>query len=151
MSLEDKIGELIAAVEKNTEVQEAVLATIKGAKGGAAAAPAAAAKEDDKPAAEEKPKSTRAPRATKTKAPTVKEIQDKTLAWIDVEDDTEYEERAALVLQISEHFGVKKISEIGDDDRTLAMQMLDAAIAGDDPFEGVPAKEEAKPARRSLV
>ena len=151
MSLEDKIGALIAADEKNTELQEAVLATINAAKAGGAAAATAQAETKAAVPAEEKPKSTRAPRAAKAKVPTVKEIQDKTTGFLDVEDDTEYEERAATVVQINEHFGVKKMSEIGDEDRAKAMEMLDAAIAGDDPFEGVEAKEEAKPARRSLA
>lgn len=148
MSLEDKISALVAALQENTDVQKAVLATIQGAKAGGTAP---ADKDTDKEA--DKPKATRAARgsAKAAKPPSVKEIQDKTLAWIDVDDDAEYEERAALVVQIADHFGVKKMSEIGDDDRALAMQMLDAAIAGDDPFEGIAPKEEAKPSRRSLA
>lgn len=103
-----------------------------------------------KDAVEEKPKATRG-RTAKAKPPTVKEIQQKTTDYLDVDDDAEYEERAELITRIVKHFGVEKMSEIGDDDRTLAMQMLDAAVAGDDPFQDIEPKEETKPARRALV
>lgn len=147
MSLEVKIEALTAAVEKNNELQTAVLAAISGAKRNE---PVTSAGDGSKSAPEDKPKATRG-RATKAKAPTVKEITEKTTAYLDVEDDTEYEERAALVVQITEHFGVKKMSEIADDDRALAIEMLDAAIAGDDPFEGIAPKEDEKPKRRALA
>lgn len=149
MSIEAALDALTAAVKENTDVQKGILAKIGGA---AASAPTAPADKPapEKPAAADKP--ARATRGAKNapKVPTVKEIQDKTTSFLDVEDDTEYEERAALVVQITEAFGVKKMSEISDEDRAKAMEMLDAAIAGDDPFAGE-AQEEEKPKRRSLV
>lgn len=150
MSIEAALEALTAAVKENTDVQKAIYAKINGA---AAAAPASAPA--DKPAADKAPAADKPARATRgankaPKVPTVKEIQEKTTGFLDVEDDTEYEERAAVVVQITEAFGVKKMSDIADEDRVKAMEMLDAAIAGDDPFAGEP-QEETKPARRSLV
>ena len=148
MSIEDHLAALTAAVKDNTEVQKAILAKI----GGTATAAAPVATDKTAPA-EDKPKATRgrAAAAPKVKIPTVKEIQDKTTGFLDVEDDAEYEERAEIVVSITKHFGVQKMSEISDDDRTKAMEMLDAAIAGDDPFAGGEPQEEAKPTRRSLA
>ena len=148
MSIEDHLAALTAAVKDNTEVQKAILAKI----GGTATAAAPVATEKTAPA-EDKPKATRgrAAAATKVKVPTVKEIQDKTTGFLDVEDDADYEERAEVVVSITKHFGVQKMSEISDDDRAKAMEMLDAAIAGDDPFVGGEPQEEAKPTRRSLA
>jgi hypothetical protein len=147
MSLEVQLAALTEAVKANTDVQTAILAKI----GGTAVVNVTTEKPTEKAApAEDKPKTRgRAAAAPKVKIPTVKEIQDKTTGFLDVEDDAEYEERAALVVQITEHFGVKKMSEITDEDRTKAMEMLDAAIAGDDPFAGE-AQEEEKPKRRQL-
>lgn len=147
MSIEDQLAALTAAMKDNTEVQKAILAKI----GGAATAAATTDKAPEKTAsADDKPKGRgRAAATTKPKIPSVKEIQDKTTAFLDVEDDAEYEERAAVVVSITEHFNVKKMSEILDEDRTKAMEMLDAAIAGDDPFAGEEPQDE-KPKRRQL-
>lgn len=150
MSIEDHLAALTAAVKDNTDVQKAILAKIGGTMTAAAAvtdkAPEKTVASDDKPKTRG-----RAAGATKPKVPTIKEIQDKTTGFLDVADDAEYEERAAVVVAITEKFGVKKMSEIDDDDRAKAMEMLEAAIAGDDPFSGEEAQEDAKPRRQSLA
>lgn len=155
MSIEDQLAALTAAVKENTEVQKGILAKISGAAPtSTAAADKASTEKTETAPAETKPKG-RGRAAAEPKAPkipTVKELSDKTTGYLDVEDDAEYEERAALVIKITEYFSVKKMSEIGDDDRTEAMEMLEAAIAGDDPFAGKAEKEEEpKTSRRQSL
>ena len=94
-------------------------------------------KEDDKPA-------TRS-RSTKVKVPTVKEISEATKAFLDVDDQDEYEDRKNVIKGIVKHFDAPKMSEIADADRALALRALEAAKAGDnweDVLDGDSGKEE---------
>ena len=126
MSLEKLLEELIDATNANTKAVEANTETVLGL---ASAAKGRAAASGDK---EDKPKTTR---ATKPKAVSSKELAEATKAYVDVQDDDEYNERAAFVKRIVKKYGVEKMSEIDDAaDRIEAMSLLQIAIAGDDPF-----------------
>lgn len=133
MSIEAALAKLTAAIEENTEELKFLTSA---ARAGQTAqkdkpAPKAAATEEA-----EKPARATSSRSRKEKAPTVKEISDATKAFLDVDDETEYEERADIVKRIVKKYKAKKMSEIDDANRAEAMKMLEVAKNGDDPFEG---------------
>lgn len=133
MSLEAAILELAAAVKENTEELKFLTSAARdGATKNATRTSTKAVEEVEKAA----PRSRATSRAAKEKVPTVKEISEATKAFLDVDDQNEYEERKDIVKRIVEKFKAKKMSEIDDKNRAEAMQMLDVARAGDNPFDG---------------
>jgi hypothetical protein len=108
MSLEAKIEALTAAITKQTTLLESL-------KGGVAAAPA---KAEGKPAAD---------KAAGDKKPnkiTIETIKTKFGAYLSTDDKKERATRSANVKAMSEHFGVDRISEIGEDKYAEALKYL---------------------------
>ena len=106
MSFEAMIQELVDAVKANT-------AALKGGSGGTKAA--------EKPA-------DKAP--AKAKGPTLDAVAKRYGAYMSAEGDA----GKANVRKIVKHFGVKKISDLGDAKFDEALALLDQFEAGDDPF-----------------
>ncbi|MCQ9146110.1 hypothetical protein [Ochrobactrum sp. BTU2] len=139
MSLEKEIAELREAIKENSELLKFLTSAAKGGLGDKAAAAKSSAKGDDKPKAEDKPKAASRSRASskKEKVPSAKEMGEATTEFLDVDNEAEYKDRRALVVDIVGHFGVKKMSEIEEGDRQKALDMLETYKAGEDPFEGL--------------
>lgn len=128
MSLETAIAALTEALTENSELLRGLTAKAK-------TGTADAGKTRDE-GDEEKPKRTRAAATTKPKAVTAKELGAKTSAFLEVENEDEYERRKAIVKKIVTKYDATKMSEIEDaDDRQKANDLLEAAIAGEDPFK----------------
>lgn len=139
MSLEAAILELVAAVKENTEELKFLTSAARDG------ATKNASRASTKPAEDGEKTSTRSrggSRSTKEKVPSVKEISEATKAFLDVNEEDEYEDRKDIVKRIVEKFKAKKMSEIDDAHRAEAMRMLKIAQAGDDPFEGEGGKDE---------
>lgn len=144
MSLEKEIAELREAVKENSELLKFLTSKARDGlteKAEKPAAKATAAKEekDEKPASRSRASSSS---SKKTKAPTAKDMSEATTKFLDVDDEPEYKDRRELVMQIVEKYGVKKMSEIEEDDRQTALDMLEAWKAGDDPFAGEGGKDD---------
>lgn len=77
-----------------------------------------------KPAAKEAPKK-------KAKVPTPAEMAKATTDFLEVDDEDEFDARRALVKKILAKFNAPKMSEIGEDDRDAALEILTAYKAGD--------------------
>lgn len=132
MSIEKLLEDLTDAIRENTETQKTFLAAAKGrtSEGGKAAV-----KDED----EEKPKRTR---TAKVKVPTSKELGTKTSAFLEVEDEDEYENRKSIIKKIVSKFDAAKMSEIEEDNRLEAMELLDIAISGKDPFKKARSRDD---------
>lgn len=140
MSLEEALKANTEALNRNSELLEFLTSKARDGLTGKdeAAKPAkASAKEteDKKPASRS--------RATKAaKAPTAKEMSEATTKFLDVDDENEYKDRRDLVKQIVDKFGVKKMSEIEEEDRQTALDYLEAYKNGDDPFADEARKDD---------
>lgn len=143
MSLEKEIAELREAVKENSELLKFLTSKARDGLSEKAEKPAAKAtstkeEKDEKPASRSRASSS----AKKTKAPTAKDMSEATTKFLDVDDEAEYKDRRELVMQIVDKYGVKKMSEIEEDDRQVALDMLEAWKAGDDPFAGEGGKDD---------
>lgn len=128
MALEDKIGELITALNANTAALSKIgaAASAKAGATGTAAAPKPAAA---KPAA--------------AKAPVLADIQKAFGGYLTVEDADEREIRKANVAKINAHFEVDRISNADPSKFAEALALLKQYEAGEDPLGGEEATEEA--------
>lgn len=115
--LEEKIAELIAALNENTAVHKGIAAKL-GAAAGAAGKPAGAA-------AGAKPAGTAAKPAAKTtakpKAPTIEDIRARFGGYLSTKDKDIRAIRLDQVAAINAHFGVAKASDL---DPTLFAEAL---------------------------
>lgn len=146
MSLEDKIDALTSALNRNSDLLEGLTAKAKTAqstktdevKVEATVKPTEASKPADaKPAAKAEPAKRGRP-AKAEKAPAPQDMADATKAFLEVDAEDEYNARREIVKQILAEFEAKKMSEIPEASRKLALDMLEAYKAGDDPFELLP-------------
>lgn len=115
MSLEAKLEELTAAVS-------ALTAIMSSAGSGSATV---ASKTADKPTAD---KPARAPRATKVKAPTVKELTEVATKFLDEAEGNEdaYAARRSLINDLRGKFDIKKLSDAAEDDRQVIIDAIKA-------------------------
>lgn len=128
MSIEAALQALTEAVAENTATLKSISGAVKNqAKAGATAGTTKADEDEDKP------KRTRAS-STKTKAITAKDLAQKTTAFLEVEDEEEYDRRKVLIKKIVGKFDVAKMSEVAEEDRAEANELLEACIAGKNPF-----------------
>lgn len=154
MALEDKIDALTAALNRNSDLLEVLTSKARSAqadpkKEDDAPKGRASTKDEEKKPEEEAPKRrTRA--AAAPKAPTTKEMADKTTEFLDVEEDDEFQARRDLVKKLLAHFDAPKMSEIDEAKRQSALDALEAYKAGDDPFESLGGKPAARQ-RESLA
>lgn len=126
MSLEQVIIDNTAAMNRNSDLIEVLIGRASGATGagaGGAEKPAA------KPAAK--------PRAPKeAKAPSEKDMKDAATKYLDVSDEDEYNARREKVKDICGKFGAAKFTEIAEDKRAEALELLSTATTtrddGDD-------------------
>lgn len=143
MSLEDKIETLTAVLNRNSDLLEGITAAAKNNMKTVEAAKPVAEKAEDG----EKPTRGRKPAAEKAvKAPTVKEVTEKTQEFLKVDSDDEYENRRNFVKKIVAKFGAPKMSELEEGDRKAALDYLVAYAAGDET--DLDEDEDEKPARR---
>lgn len=133
MSVEKALEDLADAVRENTEVLKSMTAAAKASTSGAGRSSASKDKDDDGEK-EEKAKPTRS-RSTKAKVPSAKELGAKTSAYLEVDDEDEYETRKGIIKKIIGKFDAPKMSEIAEEDRAEAMELLETAISGKDPFK----------------
>ena len=128
MSIEKALADVAEALRENSELLKGLTASAKS--GGAAASSKSSSK--DKEDDEEKPKRTR---ATKPKVPTAKELSTATTNWLEVDDEDEYERRKGIVKKIVAKFDAAKMSEVEEGDRAEALELLNQAIDGKNPFK----------------
>ena len=128
MSIEKALADVAEALRENSELLKGLTASAKS--GGAAASSKSSSK--DKEDDEEKPKRTR---ATKPKVPTAKELSTATTNWLEVDDEDEYERRKGIVKKIVAKFEAAKMSEVEEGDRAEALELLNQAIDGKNPFK----------------
>lgn len=150
MSLEELLGasiaatkEQTAAMNRNSDLMEIIIGKAKSNLGAAAA-------EKTEEKAEEPGKRTRATKAAeeppkkKAKAPTPADMTKATTDFLEVDDDEEYATRRDLVKKILAKYDAKKMSEVAEDDRQAALDILTSYKAGDPT-----GLEEDEPKRRS--
>lgn len=132
-SIEDLLRDIADALRDNTDTLKAMTAAAKKATGGSASSTSRTAK-DDTEDGDDKPASGRKPRATKTKAPSAKDMSTATTKFLEIDDEDEYEKRKAIIKKIVGKYDVAKMSEIPEEDRAEAMDLLQIAIDGGNPF-----------------
>lgn len=155
MSLESQLAELTEAVRENSELLKFMTSHARKADGdkdgGSRSRTSKDEEEDDgkektttrrrSSAKDNKDddgddgKTTSRGRSAKVKVPTSKEISAATTKYLEVDDQDEYDHRREIILKIVDKFGVKKMSEIEEDDRTEAMDLLNQALEGKNPFK----------------
>lgn len=120
MSLEERLGELVTALERNTAAHEAVVNMLSTAKGGTTdasttAAPAAATPSKRGPG-----------RPKKAEAPTEEQVVEATEGFIAVEDEDDREARREAVRNIFAHadIKVKRLKELPAEKRAKFLEML---------------------------
>lgn len=128
MSIEKALAELTEAVQENNELLRGLTAKAK-AETSKSSAKTPTKDEGDE---EEKPKRTR---TTKPKVPTAKELSTATTNWLEVENEDEYDRRKGIIKKIVTKFEAAKMSEIAEEDRAEALDLLNQAIDGKDPFK----------------
>ena len=134
MSVEKALEDLADAVRENTEVLKSMTAAAKASTSGAGRSSSTKEKDKDEGDGDgDKPKRTRA--SSKPKVPTAKELGAKTSAYLEVDDEDEYETRKGIIKKIIGKFDAPKMSEIAEEDRAEAMELLETAISGKDPFK----------------
>lgn len=134
MSIEKALEDLADAVRENTEVLKSMTAAAKASTAGAGRSSSKDKDKDDGDGDGEKAKPTRS-RSSKPKVPTAKELGAKTSAYLEVDDEDEYETRKGIIKKIIGKFDAPKMSEIAEEDRAEAMELLETAISGKDPFK----------------
>lgn len=129
MSIEKALADVAEALRENSELLKGLTASAKS--GGTAKATTKAKDEDGDGEGE---KTTRK-RTTKPKVPTAKELSTATTNWLEVDDEDEYERRKGIVKKIVAKFGAAKMSEVEEGDRAEALELLNQAIDGKNPFK----------------
>ena len=129
MSIEKALADVAEALRENSELLKGLTASAKS--GGTAKATTKAKDEDGDGEGE---KTTRK-RTTKPKVPTAKELSTATTNWLEVDDEDEYERRKGIVKKIVAKFEAAKMSEVEEGDRAEALELLNQAIDGKNPFK----------------
>lgn len=129
MSIEKALADVAEALRENSELLKGLTASAKS--GGTAKATTKAKDEDGDGEGE---KTTRK-RTTKPKVPTAKELSTATTNWLEVDDEDEYERRKGIVKKIVAKFNAAKMSEVEEGDRAEALELLNQAIDGKNPFK----------------
>lgn len=129
MSIEKALADVAEALRENSELLKGLTASAKS--GGTAKATTKAKDEDGDGEGE---KTTRK-RTTKPKVPTAKELSTATTNWLEVDDEDEYERRKSIVKKIVAKFDAAKMSEVEEGDRAEALELLNQAIDGKNPFK----------------
>lgn len=129
MSIEKALADVVEALRENSELLKGLTASAKS--GGTAKATTKAKDEDGDGEGE---KTTRK-RTTKPKVPTAKELSTATTNWLEVDDEDEYERRKGIVKKIVAKFDAAKMSEVEEGDRAEALELLNQAIDGKNPFK----------------
>ena len=129
MSIEKALADVAEALRENSELLKGLTAS---AKSGGTAKATTKAKDEDGDGEGEKP--TRK-RTTKPKVPTAKELSTATTNWLEVDDEDEYERRKGIVKKIVAKFDAAKMSEVEEGDRAEALELLNQAIDGKNPFK----------------
>lgn len=129
MSIEKALVDVAEALRENSELLKGLTASAKS--GGTAKATTKAKDEDGDGEGE---KTTRK-RTTKPKVPTAKELSTATTNWLEVDDEDEYERRKGIVKKIVAKFDAAKMSEVEEGDRAEALELLNQAIDGKNPFK----------------
>lgn len=102
----------------------------KPARRGRAAADADEGEPEEKPARRGRGRPAAAA-ADKPKKVTVKAVTEAAEAFLEVDDDEEYEDRRRIVKKLIKHFDVKALAEVAEEDRPLVLKALETAKAGD--------------------
>lgn len=129
MSIEKALADVAEALRENSELLKGLTAS---AKSGGTAKATTKAKDEDGDGEGEKP--TRK-RTAKAKVPTAKELSTATTNWLEVDDEDEYERRKSIVKKIVAKFDAAKMSEVEEGDRAEALELLNQAIDGKNPFK----------------
>ena len=129
MSIEKALADVTEALRENSELLKGLTASAKS--GGTAKATTKAKDEDGDGEGE---KTTRK-RTAKPKVPTAKELSTATTNWLEVDDEDEYERRKGIVRKIVAKFDAAKMSEVEEGDRAEALELLNQAIDGKNPFK----------------
>ena len=129
MSIEKALADVAEALRENSELLKGL--TDSANSGGTAKATTKAKDEDGDGEGE---KTTRK-RTTKPKVPTAKELSTATTNWLEVDDEDEYERRKGIVKKIVAKFDAAKMSEVEEGDRAEALELLNQAIDGKNPFK----------------
>lgn len=129
MSIEKALADVAEALRENSELLKGLTASAKS--GGTTKATTKAKDEDGDGEGE---KTTRK-RTTKPKVPTAKELSTATTNWLEVDDEDEYERRKGIVKKIVAKFDAAKMSEVEEGDRAEALELLNQAIDGKNPFK----------------
>lgn len=129
MSIEKALADVAEALRENSELLKGLTAS---AKSGGTAKATTKAKDEDGDGEGEKP--TRK-RTAKPKVPTAKELSTATTNWLEVDDEDEYERRKGIVKKIVAKFDAAKMSEVEEGDRAEALELLNQAIDGKNPFK----------------
>lgn len=127
MSIEKALAEVAEALRENSELLKGLTASAK-----TGAAKTTAKDKDEGEGDGDKPKRTR---TTKPKVPTAKELSTATTNWLEVDDEDEYERRKGIVKKIVAKFDAAKMSEVEEGDRAEALDLLNQAIDGKNPFK----------------
>ena len=129
MSIEKALADVAEALRENSELLKGLTAS---AKSGGTAKAATKTKDEDGDGDGEK---TTRKRTTKPKVPTAKELSTATTNWLEVDDEDEYERRKSIVKKIVAKFDAAKMSEVEEGDRAEALELLNQAIDGKNPFK----------------
>lgn len=129
MSIEKALADVAEALRENSELLKGLTAS---AKSGGTAKATTKAKDEDGDGEGEKP--TRK-RTAKPKVPTAKELSTATTNWLEVDNEDEYERRKSIVKKIVAKFDAAKMSEVEEGDRAEALELLNQAIDGKNPFK----------------
>lgn len=131
MSIEKALADVAEALRENSELLKGLTAS---AKSGGTAKATTKAKDEDGDGEGEGEKPTRK-RTAKAKVPTAKELSTATTNWLEVDDEDEYERRKGIVKKIVAKFDAAKMSEVEEGDRAEALELLNQAIDGKNPFK----------------
>lgn len=129
MSIEKALADVAEALRENSELLKGLTAS---AKSGGTAKATTKAKDEDGDGEGEKTTRKRTP---KPKVPTAKELSTATTNWLEVDDEDEYERRKGIVKKIVAKFDAAKMSEVEEGDRAEALELLNQAIDGKNPFK----------------
>lgn len=150
MSLEQAMVDLAAALNRNSDLLEVLTSKAKSATAPKTEEPTKPVEKAEEPVKRTRAKAEEAPkaeepvkrtRAKAEKAPTEAQMVEATKTFLDVEEEDEFQDRRSLVKKIVGHYGVDKMSQIAEESRQEALNMLEAYKAGDDPF---PAKRSKR-------
>jgi hypothetical protein len=139
MSLEQRLDALTAALEANTALLAIITERGKANVGAASATKANTDENEDKPATtrstkpsdkDSKPATTRKP--AKEKIPSAADMKAQAEAYLNVEDEDEYQGRRTNVRAITDYCGGETFSKLEGDARLTASKLLAYAAKADD-------------------